>query len=75
MKQTMKEYQENYFKGNMDYEILHGLKEAAKIFSNLFGTDNKESIRRIESNCNADWVILNSGKVAVNKEVFNKSEE
>lgn len=70
MKQTMKEYQENYFESNAEYKIFCNLKEAAKMFSDLFGTDIQESKRRIERESNADWIILNSGKVAVNKAIF-----
>lgn len=70
MRQTMKEYQENYFENNANYEIFPNIEKAAKIFSVLSGTNNEESKRRIEKSVNSDWIILNSGKVAVNKCVF-----
>lgn len=67
MKQTMKDYQENYFESNKDYDVFLNLEEAAKIFSNLSGLGILESKRRIEKESNADWIILNNGRVAVNK--------
>lgn len=67
MKQTMKEYQENYFENNSEYELYENINCAATVFSNLTGADKKESIRRIEANSNADWIVLNSGKVFVNR--------
>lgn len=70
MRQTMKEYQENYFENNANYEIFPNIEKSVKIFSVLSGTNNEESKRRIEKSVNSDWIILNSGKVAVNKCVF-----
>ena len=75
MRQTMKEYQENYFESDADYKIFYNLEEAAKIFSDLFGTDKEEAKRRIERESNADWIILNSGKVAVYKAVLKISHD
>ena len=70
MKQTMKDYQENYFESNEEYSILKNLEEATKIFSDLTGLGISESKRRIEKESTADWIILNSGRVAVNKAAF-----
>ncbi len=71
MKQTMKDYQENYFESDEDYDVFLNLEEAAKIFSNLSGLGILESKKRIEKESNSDWIILNSGKVVVNKAVFS----
>lgn len=71
MKQTMKDYQENYFESNKDYDVFLNLEEAAKIFSNLSGLGILESKKRIEKESNSDWIILNSGKIAINKAVFS----
>lgn len=68
MIQTMKEYQNEFFKKE-GYVFFKNLQEAAETIGNNRGIDVNKAARMIENDTNADCVILNDGSVAVHPNV------
>ena len=70
MIQEKKEYQEEYF-FNQGYTIYESLNDAAESFMKMYNKDDQhEVIEGILNDTNADWIVLNSGRVAVSPLVF-----
>ena len=64
MRQTMSEYQNEYFE-NEGYVFFENAEVAAKEISKNRGMDIKMAIEGIENDTNCDCVVLNDGSVAV----------
>lgn len=73
MRQTSKEYQNDYFK-NLGYVFFNSVEECTKVLSKNRNMEMKRAIATIEDDTNCDCIILNDGKVAVYKQFIENSE-